>query len=113
MVDTTPEADLMAFTAEDYEALSEPSQAVVGQAFRYVVHLGSAVESQAALPSAFEDVTQRAVWLRLAKKAPKHERQRVRGMLSEAMGAIHRIRRASSTGASVTVTHAPAVEGAS
>ena len=80
------------FAPTDYERLSEHGRGVVGQAFRYVMHLGALVEAGKALPPAYEDASQRRAWLRLAKKAPLHERGAIRGMLADAMGAAHAIR---------------------
>lgn len=85
------------FAPEDFEKLSEPGRAVVGQAFRYVMHVGAKREAGDALPPVYEDASQRKAWLRIAKKAPLHERSRIRGMLADAMGAVHAIRQGGAT----------------
>lgn len=80
--------------ATDFDQLSEIGQAVVGHAYRYVGILGERTELGEPLPSLQEDSRQRAAWRKATRTVPRHERDTVRLMLSDAMGAVHAIRTA-------------------
>lgn len=80
------------FDVAEYERLSEPAQLLVGQAFRYVMSLGTALECGSRDPSRMEDGRQRSAWRQGVALIRGPEQVRVSSMVADAMEAVKVLR---------------------
>lgn len=80
------------FDASDYDALCEPARAVVGQAFRYVMALGTALEQGQRAFSRLEDSRHRMAWRKGVALVKGPDRVKASRMIADAMEAVKVLR---------------------